>query len=179
MKRVICLCLVLLYSITLTIAQSTDSKSRSTNARSSLKKKSTLSLISKAELAWKPFWAEFSRAVKEHDHKSLREIMTSDLFCNCSDINGDGDVRDECLEDWEKPSDRNYSYIDWKDLTNLVLTGKDTYKLLQEKDLDDGTLTVRRTISPGGEVGGGIEYATFVFANGRWRMSTFSVYQIN
>lgn len=171
MKRIICLCFVLLCSVTFTFSQGTAGKKN--KPKQTVKKTSPVSLLSKAKTAWTPFWAKFTQAVKEHDHESLKEMMVRNIECNLSSDRSN-DTRDECLADWEKSSENNESYVDWEDLMNVVKLGKDAYGLKQEKDYFDGIIKVGKTITPRGESGGSVRFLRFVFFDDKWLLERFS-----
>lgn len=58
---------------------------------------------SRADRAWKPFFAAFRAAVKTRDRQALSKMMTRDFYYLSSggDENGDQDTRDEAFEYWE------------------------------------------------------------------------------
>jgi hypothetical protein len=58
---------------------------------------------SKADRAWKPFFAAFRTAVKNRDREALQKMMAKDFYYLSSggDENGNKDTRDEAFEYWD------------------------------------------------------------------------------
>lgn len=58
---------------------------------------------SRADRAWKPFFATLRAAVKDRDRQALSKVMSRDFYYLSSggDENGDQDTRDEAFEYWE------------------------------------------------------------------------------
>lgn len=133
-------------------------------------------LIAEAQKAWPQFWKNFRQAILSHDRATLRKVMSFDFTCGF-DIEMK-DQKDACLSDWEKSSDNNQIYQDWNDLIEIVNTGKDALKIKTQKNLEDGTLEVTRTISPGGSLDGSTKFLGFAFRNKVWKWITLGVVYI-
>lgn len=74
----------------------------------------------KAQRAWRPFFASFRAAVKKRDREALMKMMAPDFYYLSSggDENGNQDTRDEAFEFW------NTSSTDvWKSFDEMLAQG--------------------------------------------------------
>ncbi len=74
MKRIVCLCVILLCSISFAFAQGGSGR---TNTRARAKK--VVSPFIEAEKAWMPFWKDLQEIAKNRDLQGLYEIMSEDF----------------------------------------------------------------------------------------------------
>ena len=75
MKRIVCLCVILLCSISFAFAQ--GGRGRTTKKKPVVKKINPQ--IAEAEKAWIPFWKKFLKVIKERDSKGLFQLMAKDF----------------------------------------------------------------------------------------------------
>lgn len=80
MKRIICLCVILLCSISFAVAQGAKPGRTNTNGKKVVKK-TVVSPFAEAEKAWIPFWRDFKQAVKNRDKDSLKEMISKNYTC--------------------------------------------------------------------------------------------------
>ena len=153
MKRIVCLCVILLCSISFAFAQ----RSRKPVA------KKIGPQIADAEKAWIPFWTKFLKVIKNRDSKGLFQIMAKDFNYQFSS-NRQREIKrytpDSFL--WERLED-----ITAKGVTGLLKKGAEIVC----------SLSKARTISKvspnnwneiGGEEGGESRFLVFEFWRNRW-----------
>jgi hypothetical protein len=127
---------------------------------------------SRANRAWKPFFASVVAAVKKRDKAALSKIMSKDFYYLSSggDENGNQDTRDEAFDYWQ--------------------TAAGSWELL-EKTLDQGTVPNVAMREPGNRLPSRVApplannqraissrsfewYAVFEFRNNRWYFIAFT-----
>ncbi|HMS41691.1 MAG TPA: hypothetical protein PKE69_15780 [Pyrinomonadaceae bacterium] len=93
MKRIVCLCVILLCSVSFAFAQ--GGRGRTTKKKPVVKKIDPQ--IAEAEKAWTPFYEKFLEVVKNREREGLKKLLSVDF----NDINWDASEEDFNVYYWE------------------------------------------------------------------------------
>jgi hypothetical protein len=127
----------------------------------------------RAERAWKPFFAAFRAAVKNRDREALTKMMSRDFYYLSSggDENGNKDTRDEAFEYWE-----NSNIGVWEAFDRALAQGTVPNTAMREP----GSKSPSRVAPPMANNQQAIKnrsfdwYAIFEFRGGRWYCTAFT-----
>jgi hypothetical protein len=130
-------------------------------------------VTSRANRAWKPFFAAFSEAAKKRDKDALNKMMSRDFYYLSSggDENGNGDTRDEAFDYWE-----NSGVGAWDALEKVLAQGT----VVNKNMVTSGRTGPSRVAPPLANDRQAIKdrrfdwYAVFEFRNGRWYLTAFT-----
>ncbi|CAN5578235.1 hypothetical protein BH10ACI1_BH10ACI1_08670 [soil metagenome] len=159
MNRIVCLCVILLCSISFAFAQGGRGRTRQTK-KPVVKKIDPQ--IAEAEKAWIPFWKEFTVEIKNRDKESLKMMIAEDYngsFC-----------------DYE-PSNKREGFFcrGWSDIyadffNKVPFSSRYVLSKIVKAELDDGTKILRGWDSKNPEWGG---YSFEYRSNGKWYLVAF------
>lgn len=100
MKRIVCLCFILLCSISFAFAQGR------TNTKKPVVKKTIDTKVVEAEKIWMPFWNKFREVVKNRNKQDLKSIVSKDFYgIDWTVSNSDFNFYWERLEKMKKTSE--------------------------------------------------------------------------
>ncbi|MDQ3801299.1 MAG: hypothetical protein M3384_17900 [Acidobacteriota bacterium] len=116
MKRIACLCVILLCAVSSAFAQKSKSKTAAG------KKAAVSASFAQAEKAWKVFFPKFKDAVKNKDRAFIKSVMYKEFECWGWDACGD-EVTVKPNESLFREWDDNEEY-GWKDLSVSLSNGK-------------------------------------------------------
>lgn len=128
---------------------------------------------SRAERAWKPFFASVRAAVKQRNRAALMKMMARDFYYLSSggDENDNNDTRDEAFDYWKSAATDSWSQLD-----KVLAAGAVPNTAMREP----GNLNPSRVAPPLAADQKAIAdrkfewYAVFEFKNNRWYFTAFT-----
>ena len=123
MKRIVCICVVLLCLASFAFAQGEDAGLKKTK-KPIVKKKTVGSPFAEAEKAWIPFYEKFREIVKNRDRQGLYNAMAEDFDFRCAynggnGYQGEGVGRSFEIKKFDSNSDPAYDCGGWKKLVRM------------------------------------------------------------
>ena len=162
MKRIFCLCVILLCSISIIFAQGGSGR---TNTKKPVIKKKVNSELVKAEKDWSPFWDNFKATLRKHDKNSFKELISKNYQCYCEGECAESNFHDKrdsffCIaQNW----DGWWKGIDW-------VLGKEIREVRIEKIKKEGVKITRTVEEVNLEAS---PTAIFDYQNGKWYLLAY------
>ena len=159
MKRIVCLWVILLCSISFAFAQGG-------RGRTSQTKKPVVKIIdpqiAEAEKAWIPFWTKFTTAIKNRDKETLKMMIDENYEGNFCDYEPTDKKGGFFCAGWDKIN---------KDFFNKVpFDSRYVLSKIDKMELDDGIQIYRSWDSKNSEWGG---YSFYYKSDGKWYLAKF------
>jgi hypothetical protein len=158
MKKIIYLFCILLCSSSFVWLQGQDARLR---RNKTVENKTTNPEFSEAEKGWIPFWNNFTKAIKNRDRRSLKEMISKDYTC----YSNVGECSCENFAD-----KREIAFCGYEDFWHVITPSNSKIRFGKAQKLEGKIIK-----SVEQSVGDFTRYYTFSFEENDWHLNTYGI----
>lgn len=160
MKKIVCLWVIMLFSVSVAIGQRS-------------KKPVPVSKFNQAETAWGIFLPKFRLAIRAKDYELVKAMMAKDIACSSKEWfeakeRGEHDLREVCISYWKTSKKGFANDLDWNDLQ--VILNRYVQKIEKEARGVTRSITYAKKYN---DCSNDDLFAAFIFSSGSWFLKSF------